>query len=233
MKTLLRNGVLAGLGAGATLAVVLVALGERAIGRAVELEGAGTTGAHDEMFTRSAQTAGGVLGALMYGAVLGVVFAVAFTVLRHRLPAATDFRRSVVLAAVGWLATVGVPFVLYPPNPPGIGDASSVGRRTVAYLLAIAWGLGAVAASARAGRQLSERGRSEAAVGAASLLLFVALVVVAALLFPARLSAGPLPADLVWDFRLTSLAGTTACWAALGLAFGALPVSRQEDLVHA
>ncbi|MDP9440686.1 MAG: CbtA family protein, partial [Actinomycetota bacterium] len=57
----------------------------------------------------------------------------------------------------------------------------------------------------------------------------VVLVGLAALLLPAAPTAGDVPADLVWAFRLRSLAGTTACWATLGLVFAALVPAALND----
>lgn len=235
MTRILRNGILAGLAAGACLAVVLAAFGEAVIGRAVRLEEAvGGGGAGQETFARPVQQLGGALGALLYGAVLGIVFAAVFAAVRHRLPARTDFRRAVLLAAAGWLGAVAVPFVLYPPNPPGVGDPATITERTAAYLVALAWGLAAVAVTARLAGDLRARGWSEPAWVAASGGCFIALVVLAGAVLPAPAPVGGLPADLVWSFRLRSLAGTTASWAVLGLAFGALPVvAAGKDAVRA
>ncbi len=238
MARLVRNGAIGGVAAGAALGVVLILLGENPIGRAVRLEAARhPAGAHDEMFSRSTQHVGGVFGALVYGLLLGLVFAVAFGALRHRIPASTDFRRSVTLAAAGWAAVVVIPFLLYPPNPPGVGEPSTITRRTVAYLLAVAWGAVGVAAAVRLGRQLRRLGRSEAVSAAAPAVLLVALVVLAALVLPSSEPVRGLPADLLWRFRTTSLAGTTACWATLAVVFGALPVAvdheREREAAHA
>jgi len=217
----LRTGVVAGVVAGAVLALVLIALGEDVIGRAVAREAASAHD-HDEMFTRSTQTAGGVLGALFYGTSLGVLFATVFAVLRHRLHLVSDFRRAALVAAAGWTGAVLVPFVLYPPNPPGVGSSGSVDDRTIQYLIAVLWGLVSVYTAARVARQLQRAQRTEPVIAAVALTIFAALLVLAALVLPEPASANDVPADLVWSFRLRSLAGTSACWTVLGIVFGAL-----------
>lgn len=246
MKQLLRNGLISGLAGGLALALVLLVVGERSLGEAIRLEEARSEsqahvdGADDhgreETFSRSTQTAGGAFGSLLYGAVLGVVFAVVFGALRHRIAAQTELRRSVVLAACGWLGVVAVPFLLYPPVPPGASDPTDVGGRTAAYVMAILWGILAVAVARAAARGVERRGLPEALGHAAAIACFTTLVVLATLVLPPRPSANTLPADLVWDFRLASLAGTTSCWLVLGLVFGALRSGtrqREEELARA
>lgn len=209
MRPLLRNGLVAGACGGLALAIVLAALGE------------GPAADH-EMFSRGTQQAGGIVGALVYGALLGLVFAVVFVAARHRLPGRTDPRRALLMALAGWTAVVFVPFVLYPPNPPGVGDPATIDQRTVAYIVALAWGVVSVVAATGGGRELHRRGWQEPAQIAGGVISFVALVALAAFLLPASTSVRALPADLVWPFRLTSLAGTSACWLTLGVVFGAL-----------
>lgn len=236
MKRILRNGALAGLAGGGALALVLVLLGESSIEDAIRLERAAHPGeAADEMFSRGAQHVGGIIGALIYGVLLGLVFAVVFALVRHRLPARTDFRRSALVGLAGYVAVVAVPFVLYPANPPGVGDPDTITRRTVAFLVAMAWGLVTVVFTARLGRALRGRGLGEPAWVSASLLAFVALVAIAAAVLPGPAATTGIPADLLWRFRLTSLAGSATCWTVLALTFGAIPVEaraqrRQREL---
>ncbi|HEX2274487.1 MAG TPA: CbtA family protein [Acidimicrobiales bacterium] len=217
MRRLIRDGALAGLAGGAALALVLLLLGEESIGLAIALE----QGDGDEMFSRRAQQVGGVLAALIWGAALGVVFAVVFGLLRRRLALPSDWRAGVGLAVLGFLTVNLVPFLKYPPNPPGVGDPDTIGRRTALYLLMLAWSALAAAAAWSAGRRLGghpalpEHLRVPAVVA-----VYVAVVAVGLAGMPASPDAVTAPAGLVWRFRLSSLAGAAAFWAVCGVAFG-------------
>jgi hypothetical protein len=127
-----------------------------------------------------------------------------------------------VLALAGYVAVFAVPFLKYPPNPPGVGDPGTIGRRTTLYLTAIAVSLLAAVVALRAGRVAARRCDAWYA-GLAGLVVYAALATAAALALPGvhEVPKG-FPADTLWRFRLASL-GTQACiWATLGLGFGAL-----------
>lgn len=217
MRRIVRDGALAGLAGGAALALVLLLLGEETIGRAIALE----QGEGDEMFSRGTQQVGGVLAALVWGAALGVVFAVAFALLRRRLASSSDWRAATGLAALGFLTVTLVPFLKYPANPPGVGDPDSVGRRTALYLLMLAWSGLSTAAAWSAGRRFAARpGLAEHVRVPAVVVVYVALVAVGLAGLPGSGDPVTAPAALVWRFRLASLAGTLAFWAVCGVAFG-------------
>ena len=217
MRRLVRDGALAGLAGGLALALVLLVLGEDSIGRAVALE----PGGGDETFSRGVQTVGGVLAALVWGTALGVVLAVVYAGARRRLDTRSDWRAAAALAALAFVTVNLVPLLKYPPNPPGVGDADSVGRRTALYLLLLVWSGLAAAAAWSAGRRLGARAtlpehlRVPAVVG-----LYVAVVAVGLAALPGSPDAVAAPAALVWRFRLASLAGTAAFWAVCGVVFG-------------
>jgi predicted cobalt transporter CbtA len=240
----LRDGALAGLAGGAALALVLLAAGERTISRAIELEQrAHGGGAGDETFSRGVQQAGGVVAALIWGLALGAIFAVAYVALRRRLETRSDWRAALTLAAVGFATLTLVPFLKYPANPPGVGEPDTVGRRTALFLVMLAWSLLSTGAAWRAARVLERRGlplRSGHAgrplrSGHAGLpehlrvpavaLLYVGLVALGFAALPGSPDPVPVPATLVWRFRLASLAGTAAFWAVCGVTFGWLRVA--------
>src|SRR5258706_14679841 len=82
----LRNrGVFAGGVGGAAMAGFLLAAGEPSIRRALALESRQHHAEHvEQMFSRGVQVLGGVCAAMLYGVLLGAIFAVAFAVVRHR-----------------------------------------------------------------------------------------------------------------------------------------------------
>jgi predicted cobalt transporter CbtA len=220
MIKLFRAGALAGAAGGAVLAATLVLFGEGPLGTAVTIEQEHASGgAHDELFTRGVQQVGGALGAVLYGIVLGLVFALVFACVRHRLAMRSDRSRSLTVAAAGFTAVTLVPFVLYPPNPPGVGGEDTVGTRTGAYVLAVGWSVTALIAAAVVARRLRHRGVDQTPAVIAALAVHLGLVVIAAMALPVRELATDIPAELVWELRLSSLLGGTALWAAMGFVF--------------
>jgi Probable cobalt transporter subunit (CbtA) len=110
----------------------------------------------------------------------------------------------------------------YPANPPAVGDPDTVGQRTVLYLILLAIGVLVIYIAWRVARVLREAGwpqhhRVPVVAGGV-----VAALALAYAVLPASPDAIPddVPADLLWRFRVTSLAGLAIMWATLGLAFG-------------
>jgi len=200
--------------------------GESTIGQAITLEQrAHPQDAGHEVFSRGTQQIGGVLAALVWGLCLGLVFAVAYFALRRHLATTSDWRAAVSLAATGFVTVNLVPFLKYPGNPPGVGDPGTISRRTTLYVLMLAWSVVSTAGAWRMarwldGRSLPEHLRLPAVAG-----LYATLVVVGWAALPGAPDVVGAPATLVWRFRLASLGGTTAYWAAAGTAFGWLRLS--------
>ncbi|MGI9034175.1 MAG: CbtA family protein [Acidimicrobiales bacterium] len=233
MRRQLRDGALAGLAGGAALALVLLLAGEASIGQAITLERRAHPGAaQGETFSRGTQQAGGAVAAIVGGVALGAIFAVAWVALRRHLrPAGSTptahWSAAVALAGIAFLTVNLVPFLKYPANPPGVGDPSTIGRRTGLYLLMLAWSVVTTAAAWLAARWMGGRGwpnhlRLPAVAG-----IYATLVVIALAALPGSPDSVTAPATLVWHFRLTSLAGTAAFWAVCGTVFGWLTLSRR------
>lgn len=216
MTKLLRAGAISGAAGGVALAAVLLLFAEGPIGTAVGLEGGDP---RDERFSRGTQEAGGALGAVLFGIAVGLVFAVVFASVRHRLKLGSDGLRSLAVAGAGFVAVTLVPLVLYPPNPPGVEGGGSAGMRTWAYLTAVAWSVFAFVVAVKVARRLRRRGVGEQPAVLAAIALHLLLVLVAALALPDRVPASDLPAELVWELRLSSLLGGAALWGILGLVF--------------
>jgi predicted cobalt transporter CbtA len=222
MKRHLLYGVASGVAGGAGLAMVLLLLGEGPIGQAVELERRSGAVHGPDMFSRGTQQLGGVLAALVYGAALGAIFAVAFLALRRKLDATDDWRASIRLAAIGLVTVFVVPFLKYPPNPPAVGSPDTIGRRTALYVVTLAWSLVATWATWLLGRTLGRRRWADHLRISAVAACYVAMIGAAYLALPGSPDAVTIPATLAWHFRVASLAGATAFWALTGSVFGAL-----------
>lgn len=237
-----------GLGVGAGVAASLVSFAYNrihlspAIDAAIEYEagrsdaqaalsGDGHTHEH-EIFTRFVQeNIGAGVGMIVFGAVMGAIFAVAMVValkVLRRNDSRMDPRPVALgLAAAAFVAVALFPALAYPPNPPGVGDADTIAARTTAHLtvtvasVALAVVAGVIGARARA-----RFGVWPAAVGATAGYLGAMTVVVAVapsyreIPGPVRDSAGAItfpgfPADVLSDFRVGSLISQAILWTVI------------------
>ncbi|CAN5798347.1 CbtA family protein [soil metagenome] len=229
---LLRDGVVAGAAAGLGAALVLWLLVEPVIRRALVIEeargGADHAAGEEPPVSRALQVIGGLATAAIVGVLVGVVFAVVFARTRHRLPGSTDLGRAAALALVGFTVVTLLPGLKLPANPPAVGDPATVTERTLLYLLTILVGLLVVGLVLAADAWLTHRGVAATSRTVAKTVLAVGGAVAVLALVPGSPDSVPkdVPATLLWDFRVASLAQLAAMWLVLGLVFGALAEAR-------
>jgi hypothetical protein len=187
MKTFLWRGLTAGAMGGAVAAVFLRLLTETQIGWAIQFEDASGLGAppgEAPEFTRTVQNLGGMLGAVIYGMVLGVVIGFTVAAAHHLLSGRNEFQRVAKVVGAAFVAVVVVPSLKYPPNPPTVGDPDTIDDRTVSYLLLMAFGVAAVFAALYFWRWVSARGFDGGKRFLAVAGMFVSLVGLAYIVFP-------------------------------------------------
>ena len=222
IRTHLRRGLLAGLVAGLLAGLFGFAFGEPILDRAIEMEGHAGGHKEAEVFGRGEQKGGLFLATALYGAAVGSLFGLASGLFGDRLRG-DGWSRSLRLAASVFSGAVLVPFLKYPPNPPGVGvDPETLTARTLSYLAMVALSLLAVLFAWRLARELGGLSTPvrHLAVGAFlvvswGLLLFLLPGVGGA-------AAEGAPAELVWTFRLSSLGTQAVLWAGIGCVFGLL-----------
>ena len=218
--TYLRRGLLAGLLAGVLAGIFAFAFAEPILDRAIALE----NGHHEAVFDRGEQKAGLILATTLYGSAVGTLFGLLAAYFRRRSSLRSEWLRSLALSGAVFLGAVLLPFLKYPPNPPGVGaDPATLAERTLAYLAIIVLGLLAVFAAWRFARRLegvSPVGRELAAGGV--LIVLLAFLYLAMPDFGVHRTAEPVPATLIWEFRLSSLGTQAVLWAAIGCIFGLL-----------
>jgi predicted cobalt transporter CbtA len=242
-KRLIVRGLLAG-AVGAVLAFAFARLcAEPVIGRAIAYENGRTDaenahGVHEhgaELFTRGVQANPGLgFGVLIFGVAMGALFGVLYCVVYLRTKEIAPRRLSVLLAAAAFGTVYLVPFVKYPPNPPAVGQSDTIGARTGWYLVLILASVVLAIAAVWLARRLAGRlGAWNARLLAAAAYL-VAVVAVMVLLptvdetpEPLRDASGAIvypgfPADLLYEFRLLSLATQLVLWVSIGLVYAAL-----------
>jgi predicted cobalt transporter CbtA len=220
----LRQGLLAGLVAGLLSGLFGFIFGEPALERAVELESHAQGDEHsraEETFSREEQKAGLFLATALYGTAIGGAFGLVSAYMEGRAAPRSRWRRSLTLAGTLFAGAVLLPFLKYPPNPPGVGaDPTTLTARTTAYLAMVVLALLAVLFTWRLARELEGLAAPtrHLLVGAV-LLFFWALLLI---LLPNFGGVGEAPADLVWSFRLSALGTQAVLWAGIGCIFGLL-----------
>jgi Probable cobalt transporter subunit (CbtA) len=233
IRSLLIRGMLVGLAAGVLAFPVAYALGEPPVQAAIDFEEAqaakeaspaelATASAEPAEVSRDTQRTIGLLtGLVAMGVALGGLFALVFAYAYGRIGPYGARLTAAVLALGAYLTVIVVPFTKYPATPPATGAPETIGSRTALFVAMISISIVAVVAASRIRRELEPRlGAWNAAI--AAMAGFVALIVVAQLVLPAvnETPAG-FPSDVMWQFRLASLAISGTIWAAIGLGFGA------------
>jgi hypothetical protein len=233
---ILRRGALAGVAGGVAASLVAFSVVEPVIERALTVEEARTAAepAEPELVGRAMQVFGGMVAALAVAVCLALVLAVVFAKVRHRLPGRTDFGRATLLAFLGFVTFALVPALKYPANPPAVGDPDTVDARTAQYLSLIA-AAAAIAWLAVLVRQvLLARGQSGPVAVTGGVLTGIVGYALIMVIWPA--TTGEIPSDvspqLIWDFRVASLAELAAMWATIGATLGLLLTPRPAKAAH-
>jgi hypothetical protein len=234
-------GAVAGVAAYAFSRVMI----EPLIGAAVDYEGARehaeAGGDHDhehELFTRVVQeNVGAAVGVIAFGIAMGVLFAVAYTVIRGVLerrgfrPDPTGL--ALLLAAGMFVAIVLAPGLKYPANPPTVGLPDTIGARSSAFLTMTVVSVVAACAALAVGLALSHRWGSwratAAAVGSYVVVILIAMVLLpsfhevpGALAGPDGLVLDGFPAEVLAEFRVYSLVNQALMWLVIGVTWAAL-----------
>ena len=122
------------------------------------------------------------------------------------------------MLALGW-AVAWFPFLKYPANPPGVGEAATIVYRQLLYVSFIALSV----AGAAVAFIFDWRVRRTSPVLRGRRLGILAAYVAYALLLYLAMPANPdrvlIPASLVWIFRAVSFSGLVVFWVAWGGSF--------------
>ncbi|MEY6565574.1 CbtA family protein [Streptomyces sp. PGLac3x] len=229
VRALLVRGMLAGLAAGVAALLVAYFLGESRVDAAIALEEHAAGGHHDhgggeeELVSRAMQATGGLAtGVLVFGVAIGGIAAIAFCVALGRIGRFGPRATAAFVALGGLIAVYVVPFLKYPANPPAVGDGDTIGKRTALFFLLVLLSVLLAVGAVLLGRRLAPRlGNWNATVAAGA--AFLLAVTLAYVFLPSYNEVGPdFPGQLLWQFRLATLAVQAVLWAVFGLVFGAL-----------
>jgi predicted cobalt transporter CbtA len=219
----LRRGLAAGAVAGLLAGIFALLVGEVPVREAIRLEEADTaTSSVDEppLVDRTTQQALLPVATVVVGAAFGGLFALGWAAVRRRVQDHSDWRAALKLGGATWAAVALFPGLVYPANPPAVGDPATIGSRSGSYLAAIALGLVTAVVLWRLTFWLRDRRMPDVPrqllVGLATVVAIVVLLVV----LPAAEPATGVPAQLLWEFRLASLATQLILWSGIAVTFG-------------
>jgi len=233
VRALLIRGMIAGFVAGLLAFGVARLLGETPVDLAIAFEEQAHKAAHaahphehadePELVSRETQRGIGLFtGVVVYATAFGGLFALVFAFAYGRIGSLSPRAMAALLAAAAFLVLVVIPDLKYPPNPPAVGEADTIGQRTKLFVAMIVVSIAALLVALSAGRRLATRlGPWNATLVGAG--VFIVLVAAAQLLLP-TIDEVPerFPADVLWQFRIASIGIEAVLWATVGLVFGQL-----------
>jgi predicted cobalt transporter CbtA len=224
-RILLVRGMLVGVVAGLLVFALARWIGEPQVERAIAFETsmdqAKGEAPEPEIVSRRIQSTFGLLTATVVdGTALGGIFALIFAFAYGRLPVTSPRNLSAILASLGFVAIAVVPALKYPPNPPSVGNPDTIGIRTGAFFLLIAFSVTAMILAVQIERRFHNHLGSWNA-WLVAMIFFVAVTAVASHFLPNfdEVPAG-FPVSLMWKFRVASLAMQLLLWGVLGFFFG-------------
>jgi predicted cobalt transporter CbtA len=235
VRGFLIRGLLAGLVAGILAFGVAYAVGEPSINAAIALEESGAGHTHADgsghaadaapgtVVPRSLQSTAGLLTATAVagttiGGLLGVLSALAL----GRFGALGVRGSTLLVTGIGFVSLYVLPFVAYPPNPPAVGSAETIGTRTTLYLATVAISVVAAVAAVLVGRRSARRiGAWWASLAAGAGYLLVTLGAIALLPRYDEVPAD-FPASVLYAFRTGSFVTSLALWTVLGVVLAEL-----------
>jgi hypothetical protein len=204
-----------------------------------------------DIFSRTIQADVGIgVGLIAFGAAMGALFAVAYTLCLGRVGSVRPRTLAILVAAGGFLGFYLVPFIKYPANPPAIGHEETIRARSGLYLLMVFFSILFLALAVVLGQWL--RNHYQLSTWTASLLSAAAFAVAIGVvmgLLPAvghlaankaeygnqatetplpltdpsgRIVYPGFPADVLFRFRLYSVGAQLLLWSTIGLVFAPL-----------
>jgi predicted cobalt transporter CbtA len=209
----LTRGLKTGVAGGLAFGLFVTLIGTPLVRYAESFEGGHSHGGGSAVASDAVGSITSVAGGVVFGALLGtVVFGALFYLLEPALPG-TLGTKSYVLGAGGFLTVSGAPWLLFPPQPPGVEAALAIGVRLRWYLLLMVAGAFACGLSGYAYTRFRARGsRLPPVLGA---VVPICLLPVVAALGPANPVSGSVPLSLTSVFRTIVGVGQMGLWFVL------------------
>jgi predicted cobalt transporter CbtA len=218
--SILKSAVIAGIIAALALAAFNYVFTEPVIEQAIALEKLTEGSMEPEVVSREVQRGPGALvGFLMYGVTWALLYSVVFQLSRGYFPGASLRRRSLVLAAGALWAVCLLPFLKYPANPPGVGEADTIGYRQALYVGMLVLSIAGTVVAAIVASFAARRASQSWAPWVAGLGFLAVYSLVMCLVMPNNPDPITAPMWLVDQFRERSAIGLVLFWAVMGPAF--------------
>lgn len=214
LKRGVKAGVVAGLVFGLFVALVanpFVAFADE-LGHSDHAGGDHSHGAHESSVSTTLADGVSVVSGVLWGVLLGgVVFGIAYYLLEPVVPG-TGGAQSYLLGGAGFVTVSGAPWLVLPPQSPGVEQALPTETRIALYGgMMVAGGLVCLLAGVVYRRLRGSHGRTTAAVAATSTF---ALLAVPAVLSPAS-TANALPSRLAAGLTGLIVFGQVLLWLLL------------------
>jgi hypothetical protein len=221
---LLLRGMIAGVVGGLMAFLFARVYGEPLIDVAIAFEDhAAHEAAEPELVGRATQAGLGLLtGVVVYGAALGGLLALAFSVVYGRFGTLGARSLAAIMALAGFVAVILVPALKYPANPPAVGSGDTIGSRTQLYFLMLLVSLALMIAAFTLARRMRPRLGAWNTAILAGLAYVLIMAVVMALLPEINEVPDGFSAVVLWRFRLVALGLQAVIWTTVGLLFGFL-----------
>lgn len=253
VRTLLVQGMLAGLLAGILGFCFAWTVGEAPVEAAIAFEAHVASVAHadaheDEIVSRAVQSTAGLgTGTLIYGVALGGIFALVVVLAYGRVAPLSMRGTAALIGGLGFTAITLVPFLKYPATPPAVGDPETIRLRTGLYLALLVISIAAMVLAVLLRKRLAPDfgGWNATLIAGGAYLVVMGLCYVilpGVNEIPQQALAGVVsavgdagvtfPPSVLWSFRVAALGLQVVIWTTLALVFGAL-AERQLDAAGA
>ena len=166
------------------------------------------------------QRIGMVFGTAIYGAIIGLFFAVGFVLLHRAAPGWSIVWVAVTVGFLGFWSISLFPFIRYPLNPPGVGDETTLLARQLGQTLFTLVSAAAVGLVLDGFRRINQNYLTAVARSlryGVILGVYAALALVMAFVFPGNPDPAPVPIDLLELFRTLTMVGQFLAWAFLAV----------------
>lgn len=199
-----------------------------------------------DIVSRTVQMDLGILaGLVLFGAAMGALVAVAYTVSIGRVGRVRPFQLALLVPALLFVGVFAVPFAKYPANPPAIGHEDTIRERGTLYLVAVVCSCALLYVAVLLGQRLHRRLGLYPSVLLAGAAYVVAMAVVLTLepslghlaynqahygryatetpqplyATDGRLLYPGFPADLLARFRVDAIVAQVILWGGIALIF--------------
>lgn len=219
-------GLVSGLLVGGFHNLFTVPVMERAIVLEKERTAAANGGVVDDegaLVSLGVQRIGMAVGTGIYGAIMGLLFAGGFTLLRRVVPSWQPMIVALTVGALGFWALSLFPFIRYPLNPPGVGDESTLTSRQLwqtVFMILSGAGMAGVLVAMQYVRSLQISVTQRYRYIGMTLLAYAIFALVIVFAIPGNPDPVPVPIDLLELFRTLTMVGQFLQWALLATGVG-------------